>query len=79
MELDVQVVFVKLALEGVWNQTNDGLKIGMDGGGMVRASICVACLMVGRASGTGLEHASPNTSKRLTSSSLMLTLPDLSK
>ena len=45
------------------------------GGGMARARTSVTSLIVGRAFGFGLEHASPNISKRLTSSLLMLTLP----
>lgn len=69
-ELDVKLLLRLL----LWDQTNDGLKKGTDGGGMVPASICVTSLMLGRASGFGWEHASPNTSKRLMSSSLMFPL-----
>ena len=74
LELVVQVL-AKLISVGRWFQTNAGLKGGTYGGGMARARTSVTSLIVGQASGFGLEHASPNISKRLTSSLLMLTLP----
>ena len=74
LELVVQVL-AKLISMGRWFQKNAGLKGGMYGGGMARARTSVTSLIVGQASEFGLEHASPNISKRLTSSSLMLTLP----
>lgn len=67
----------KLTSKAIWDQTNAGLTRGTSGGGMVRASIWVTSLMLGRSSGFGLEHASPNNSKRLMSSTLTLMLPNL--
>lgn len=70
---------LKLISGGRWDQMKSGLNRGTYGGGIVRASICITSLIVGRTSGFGVEHDSPNISKRLMSSSLILKLPRVAR